>query len=313
MPSTVDDLGIVIVSHNNGHELAQCLDAVQKHASGAYVVVRDCASTDDTVEIAKTHPAVTRVIAGDNVGFGAGCNDGAQAIDRPVEMLLILNPDTALTSNLSDLLEYVDRLGQFGAVGIRQNSFTGDLVWSWDEFPSPRLEWKKARKQPLLQRSPAGYTQDRMVDWVMGAFILIPKDAFDSVGGFDERWFMFNEEVDLMRRLAEIGRPTWFVSHLSYQHSRADKTSIWRETLRINARRAFDRKWLSRTDTVLCQLAHSYRWLCDALFPSRPTDRRLALPRLLATWNLIHAVVPPESISAGLDSWQSTRPFWKRT
>ena len=84
MTGTVDGLGIVIVTHNNGSEIGRCLDAVQKHAAGAYVVVRDCHSTDSTVEIVRAHPATTRVVEGANVGFGAGCNDAVRAIDRPV-------------------------------------------------------------------------------------------------------------------------------------------------------------------------------------------------------------------------------------
>lgn len=311
MPPTLDDLGIVIVTYNNADEIGRCLDAVQKHAGGAYVVVRDCNSADSTAEIARAHPAVTRVIEGANVGFGTGCNHAVRAIDRPVEMILILNPDTALTDDLGELLIHVEKLGRFGAVGIRQQSFAGQVVWSWDEFPSPRLEWQKARKQLLLQRSPAGYTHDRAVDWVMGAFILTPKEAFDELGGFDERFFMFNEEVDLCRRLQDRGRPTYFVSHLSYSHNRADKGTLWRETLRINSRREYDKKWLSRTDTLKCQLAQSYRWIHDAIRPEKPKDRRLVLPRLLATWGLIKAITPPESIAAGTDSWHAVKPFWK--
>ena len=314
MSISVDSLGIVIVTHNNSADISRCLDAVQQHAPGAAVVVRDCNSSDDTVELAKAHPAATQVLTGEYVGFGTGCNDGVRALKsiRAIDMLLILNPDTELESNLADLLEHVQGLGDFGAVGIRQHSLAGDLVWSWDQFPSPALEWRKARKQRLLQRSPEGYSGDRIVDWCMGAFLLIPRDAFDAVNGFDQRFFMFNEEVDLLRRLKDIGRPTWFVNEFSYRHDRSDKTSLWRETLRINARRAYDRKWLSRSDTVLCQLAHSYRWAHDALVASSSRDRRLSVPRLLATWNITQAITPPESIRGGLDSWRAVRPAWRR-
>jgi GT2 family glycosyltransferase len=314
MPSTVDTLGVVIVTYNNAADLPRCLDSVQQHAVGAAVVVRDCNSSDATVEVAKAHPAVTQVVTGDNVGFGTGCNDGVKALEsiRAVEMILILNPDTELESDLNDILEYVQKLGDFGAVGIRQHSLSGELVWSWDQFPSPALEWRKARQQELLQRSPAGYTKDRIVDWCMGAFLLIPRSAFDAVGGFDQRFFMFNEEIDLLLRLKQIGRPTWFVNEFSYRHDRSDKTSLWRETLRINARRTYDRKWLSRTDITQCQLAHSYRWLHDALFAPNSSDRRLSMPRLLATWNIIHAITPPDSTGASLDSWRSIRPAWRR-
>lgn len=310
MPTATTYLGIAIVTHNNELDLPGCLDALLENAPDAYVVIRDCNSADRTFEIAKQHPAVSKVMSGPNVGFGTGCNDAVRAIERPVRALLILNPDTRVDFKLEDLLEYVERFGKFGCVGVRQQSFDGRLVWSWDQFPSPKLEWKKARKSSLLQRSQAGYTQDRHVDWTMGAFLLIPRLAFDSIGGFDEQFFMFCEETDLCNRLADRGLPTYYVNQFHFSHDRSDKASLWREVLRINSRRKYDKKWLSRKDTLLCQIAHSYRWAHDLVHPDRPRDRKLALPRLLATWNLIQASTPPPSTRANLDSWQSVRPFW---
>ncbi|MBF6163060.1 glycosyltransferase family 2 protein [Nocardia cyriacigeorgica] len=312
MPTPVTGLAVVIVTYNNQADLPVCLDALKAHGSGAYVVVRDCNSTDDTVVIAKAHPAVSRVVTGDNVGFGAACNDAVRSIERPVEMLLILNPDTALDCDLADVLRYIERYGDgFGCIGIQQRSFADRLVWSWDEFPTPRLEWQKARSATLLQRSPTGYPHDRQVDWVMGAFLLVPRTSFEAVGGFDERFFLFCEEIDLCKRLAESGRPNYYVSEFHYLHDRSDKATLWREVLRLNSRRAYDRKWLSSVDTLLCQFAHTYRWIHDAIWPSDARARRLALPRLLATWNLIHAITPPEAVPGPLDSWRSVRPGWR--
>ncbi|MDE1674701.1 glycosyltransferase [Nocardia gipuzkoensis] len=303
-------LGVVIVTYNNATDLPQCLDALQSNATGARVVVRDCGSSDQSVEIAERHPAVTRVIAGANVGFGAACNEAVNSLEPAAQMVLFLNPDTAIDCNMADLLEYVTQFGEFGCVGIQQQSFSGDIVWSWDEFPTVPLEWRKARKMRLLQRSPAGYTDDRRVDWNMGAFLLIPRPAFELVGGFDEQFFLFYEEIDLQQRLARIDRPTYYVNKFHYQHDRSDKATLWREVLRLNSRRAYDRKWLTRFETLQCQIAQSYRWIQDAIRPQRDRDRRLVIPRLLATWGLIRAVVPPEAIQGGIDSWRSVRPFW---
>lgn len=303
-------LGVVIVTYNNEADLPRCLDAVQSNARGAAVIVRDCGSSDQSVAIAEQHSIVTKVIAGTNVGFGTACNEAARSFDSGIQMILFLNPDTAIDCDMAGLLEYVTKFGEFGCVGIQQQSFGGDLVWSWDEFPTPSLEWKKARQIGLLQRSPAGYTDDRRVDWNMGAFLLVPVDAFEEAGGFDERLFLFYEEIDLQQRLAQLGRPTYYVNKFHYQHDRSDKATLWREVLRLNSRREYDRKWLSRTDTVRCQIAQSYRWTRDAIQPQRARDRRLVIPRLLATWGLIRAVVPPEAIKGGIDSWRSVRPFW---
>ncbi|WP_280460893.1 glycosyltransferase family 2 protein [Nocardia carnea] len=308
---TIADLGVVVVTYNNETDLPHCLNALQNNASGAHVVVRDCGSSDGTVAAARRHPAVDKVIAGANVGFGAASNDAVRQFDHPVEMILFLNPDAAIDCDVAELLEYVESFGDFGCVGIQQRSLEGELVWSWDKFPTPALEWQKARRMPLFQRSPAGYTEDRQVEWNMGAFMLIPLTAFQAVDGFDERFFLFYEEIDLCQRLAAIGRPTYYVHKFEYRHDRSDKATLWREVLRLNSRREYDRKWLSRIDTLQCQFAQSYRWLHDAVRPPRPRDRKLVVPRLLATWNLIRAIVPPDRIGADLNSWQAVRPFWR--
>ncbi len=310
MSVPIATLGVVIVTYNNEADLPRCLDAVQSNARGATVVVRDCGSSDLSVAIAEQHPAVANVISGANVGFGAACNEAARSLGSDIRMFLFLNPDTAVGCDVAGLLEYVTRFGEFGCVGIQQQSFGGDLVWSWDEFPTPPLEWQKARKATLVQRSPAGYTDDRRVDWNMGAFLLVPRDAFDDAAGFDEQFFLFYEEIDLQQRLAQRGRPTYYVNKCHYQHDRSDKATLWREVLRLNSRRKYDRKWLSWFDTLQCQIAQSYRWIQDAIRPQRDRDRRLVIPRLLATWGLIRAVVPPEAIDGGIDSWRSVRPFW---
>lgn len=312
MPVPTAMLGVVIVTHNNEHDLKRCLDSLQTigNASDAYVIVRDCNSTDQTVELAKEHPIVSKVVVGENVGYGSGCNSAVQAIERPIEMVLILNPDTVLDFDVADLLSYVDRYPGFGCASVRQESFDGHLVWSWDEFPSSQLEWRKAKHTKLLQRSTDGYGCDRRVDWTMGAFLLIPYSEYKKVKGFDEQFFMFCEETDLCKRLNTKGAPTYYIDSFRFLHDRSDKGSLWREVLRINSRRMYDKKWLSRSETLACQFAHTYRWLHDAVHPARPRDRYLAFPRLLATWDLIHAVTPPDSVQTNLDSWRSVRPFW---
>lgn len=310
MSTKICHLGVVIVTHNNEFEIGDCLDALQASAPDACIVVRDCNSADRTVEIAQRHSAVFKVVSGQNAGFGVACNEGVRALKDSCDVLLFLNPDTKVACSLDDLLVHAKQFGEFGCIGIQQRSFDDRLVWSWDEFPSPSLEWRKARKTTLLQRSASGYVGDRRVDWVMGAFILIQRNAFVSVDGFDERFFMFTEEIDLCRRLIEAGRPTHYVNGFHFQHSDQDKSTLWRAVLRLNSRRAYDRKWLRRSEILCCQLAHTYRWMSDFIRPASPTARRLALPRLLATWNLIYAKLPPESIP-DIDSWRAVRPFWK--
>jgi N-acetylglucosaminyl-diphospho-decaprenol L-rhamnosyltransferase len=288
-------LGIVIVTHNHASDISSCLDALAQpgNAASAQIVVRDCGSADETVAIAEEHPLAPIVIRGANIGFGPGCNDAAATLGDSVDMLLFLNPDTALGFALDELLTYIGKFERLGCVGVQQRDPSGkSIVWSWDLFPSPRLEWLKAMRRPLLQRSADGYTRDLDADWVMGSFLLIPRRVFAEVGGFDERFFLFNEEVDLCHRIKDSGYRVVHVNEFVYFHRRDNKDTLWREIVRINSRRIYDDKWLGHPAQFVCKLAQSYRWLTHLVRPTKPSDRRWAIPRLLATWNLLHAQTP---------------------
>lgn len=298
MAAQTSNLGVVIVSHNNEADLQRCLDSLVSPGmcKDSQVIVRDCGSTDASVSIAAEHPAVTSVINGANVGFGAACNDAVSRMPQSVEYILFLNPDARLEFDMRDLFDYIEQFKNIGCIGVRQESFTNKLVWSWDQFPTPKLEWLKATDRTIIQRTHGGYQSDRRVDWVMGAFLLIPYQAFRDVSGFDERYFMFCEEVDLCMKMSQIGLSTFFVNEFHYTHDRSDKATVWREVLRLNSRRQYDRKWLTTRDRLACQIAQSYRWLRSLVRPAKPSDRRLALPRLLATWDLLHAATPPAGL-----------------
>jgi len=303
--------GVIIVTHNNENDLGYCLDSLLDpgKARSVEVIVRDCNSTDSSVRLAQRHPVVTKVISGANVGFGAAVNDAVASLDHPVENLIILNPDSAIGFALTDLHASLTRYRRFGCASVRQLALDDHrIVWSWDRFPNPRLEWQKASSRPLLQRSPAGYTRDRKVDWVMGALLVVPFHAFSAIGGFDEDFFMFNDEVDLCKRIAATGLDIVYIDGLHYLHDRSNKATIWREVLRLNSRRTYDRKWLTRTATIRCQVAQTYRWLRHLDSPDRPHDRRLVLPRVLATWGLLRAVTPPDPDWETMDSWRTVRP-----
>jgi hypothetical protein len=293
--TTKSSLAIAIVTHNHATEIAKCLDALESvgQASGAHVVIWDSGSTDESVAVASGHSLNPVVMSGENIGFGAGCNMIARSLPSEIRSIMFLNPDTEILFDVIDLLNYCETLGEYGCVGVTQRAISDrSIVWSWDYFPSPSLEWEKALRKPLLQRSLAGYEQDRDVDWVMGSFLLIPRETFEALGGFDERFYLFNEEVDLCHRIKSVGQRVVYVNEFEYLHKREGKDTLWREVVRINSRRTYDDKWLSWPERISCQLAQSYRWLTHLVRPTKPSDRRWALPRLLATWSLLHAETP---------------------
>lgn len=226
-------LSIVIVNWNSGDLLAQCLRSLKSrcaemqpdHALSAVVVV-DNASTDgsDRVDAALELP-LTLIRNRANQGFAAACNQGAAAADADV--VLFLNPDTRLHPGA--LIEPLKCLSQTehaktGIFGIAMVDDSGQVTPSCARFPRA---WHFAcqalgldRKWPRLgaYMRECDYTVSGPVDQVIGAFFMIRSDLFRSLGGFDERFFVYFEEVDLALRARQAGWRSFYLAHANAYH-----------------------------------------------------------------------------------------------
>lgn len=187
----------VVVTFESADRLESCLDSVRGHTQ---VFVVDNASADRSAEIAEAAGArVARNV--DNRGFAAAANQGA-ALGR-ADLILFLNPDATLASR--DLALLIGALDDpsVGAAGPRLVRSDGSEQRAWWPFPSPALAWREALGlERLRTRRPAA---DGSVDFVVGACLLVRRDAFERLGGFDERFWLYGEEADLCRRLRDSG------------------------------------------------------------------------------------------------------------
>jgi GT2 family glycosyltransferase len=187
----------VVVAFESAAGLASCLDEVRGHTQ---VFVVDNASSDRSAEIAEA--AGARVVRNcDNRGFAAAANQGA-ALGR-ADSILFLNPDATVSA--ADLALLVRALGDptVAAAGPRLVHPDGSEQRAWWPFPSPALTWREAvGLERLRTRRPAA---DGTVDFVVGACLLVRRDTFERLGGFDERFWLYGEEADLCRRIAESG------------------------------------------------------------------------------------------------------------
>jgi len=214
------DLSIVIVTHN-GRELTlttiESAMATLGDLSVEWVIV-DSGSTDDTpdaIEARWPDIAVTRL---PNVGFAAANNVGFELAQG--RYLLALNPDTEVRwGQFLSLVEAMDARPQVGAASVIQEEADGSLQ-SIRRDPSVGRALSEAlliRKLPGCTRwqerelDQAVYANEREADWLVGAVLLLRRDAVAAVGGFDERFFMYSEEADLCRRIRAAG---WEVRHL---------------------------------------------------------------------------------------------------
>jgi N-acetylglucosaminyl-diphospho-decaprenol L-rhamnosyltransferase len=217
------DVSVVVVSHESRELLARCLAALAADAgrlATAETIVVDQASHDGTAAwLAAEHPDVRVVALSENVGFGAGNNRGA-AIARG-RWLLLLNSDAFVRPGaIDELVRFGDAHPAAGAVGPKLLWPDGRLQRSCRRFPTVfRLatEYLYLRKLAPRSRVLSGFycgefphDAARRVDWLTGACVLVRRGLYERLGGFDEDFFLYSEEVDLMARAAQFGAETWF-------------------------------------------------------------------------------------------------------
>jgi GT2 family glycosyltransferase len=233
-PAAGPELDVVIVSYRCRELLRGCLDALRAHPArgGMRVAVVDNASADGTVEMVRSaYPEVRLETSDRNLGFAAATNIGARAGSAPY--VLALNPDTAVTAGALDTaLEAISRRPEVAVVGPRLLRPDGRMDHaSKRSFPTPLSALGHftgigrragAPESLAAYRSPA--TARGPVDAVNGAFMLMRRSAFEEMGGFDEAYWMYMEDLDLSYRLAEAGYTSWFEPDAVVTHVKGGTT-----------------------------------------------------------------------------------------
>ncbi len=200
----------VVVNYNAGRHLAPCVGSLlaDDSAGAVEVVVVDNASTDDSLSTLAGFD-VSIVHSGSNLGYAAAANLGIAATRGPV--VAVINPDTLLAPGSAGAV--FARLAiepDLGAVGPRISNPDGSTYPSARRDPSTVDAIGHALLGAWIPRNPftrryreldVDPHRARDVDWLSGAAIWFRRSALDAVGGWDERYFMFLEEVDLCRRL----------------------------------------------------------------------------------------------------------------
>ncbi|HEX2099655.1 MAG TPA: glycosyltransferase family 2 protein [Candidatus Synoicihabitans sp.] len=212
------DVAIIIVSYNSERQLGDCLTSVFAQCTRVTqeVIVLDNNSTDGTVALVQSEfPQVKLITPGRNLGFAAGVNLAVQHTDA--EFVLLLNPDTVLLDHATDvILEFARAHPQYGLYGGRTLREDGSLepsscwglpsLWSLTCFASgltslaPRNRWLDPESLGTWPRDTV-----REVGIVTGCFLLMPRAHWQTLGGFDERYFMYGEDADLAIRARAAG------------------------------------------------------------------------------------------------------------
>lgn len=219
-------IAAVVVNHDAGPSLVACVESLRR-AGVVTVVVVDNASSDGSLELlAAADPAAVLVPTGWNLGYGTAVNLGMACCSE--ELVLVCNPDLVVDPSAPSILAAAlgaDR--SVAAVGPRILDEGGVTYPSARAFPAPLLAalhaavglvrpdnpWSRA-----YRREEAEPLAERESDWLSGACMLVRRTAFASVGGFDEAYFMYVEDLDLCWRLRRAGWQVRYVPDARVLH-----------------------------------------------------------------------------------------------
>lgn len=206
------NIGVAIVTYNNSQDIAACITSLRQEGLQDIVVVDSCSSDNTVQEI--TTAGCRYIVLDTNRGFGYAANKAAHMLNT--EYVLFINPDARLLAgSRARLAQTIQDHPSAGIIGMLLVDSSGvpEAMAYGDE---PNLFRMISRHFYRKKRPSNPFT----VDWVSGGAFIIQKKLFDDLGGFDEQFFMYWEDVDLSKRVREKGRAVLLDPNAKVTHAR---------------------------------------------------------------------------------------------
>lgn len=233
-------LSVTIVNFNAGDYLITCLKSLEdaKKEVNLEIFVIDNASEDDSIEQAKKKfPDVKYILNDKNLGFAKAQNIGLKKITS--EYVLILNPDTqVMPGTLKYLIDYIDQNLNVGAVSCKLEKEDGSIDWaSHRGFPTPWASFLYyfLGNDKLYHLTKKDMTKTHEVDVIVGAFFLTRKKILEKTGLFDEKYFMYAEDIDLCMRIKNAGYKIMYVPEVSVKHFKGVSSGIKKHSQEVTS------------------------------------------------------------------------------
>jgi GT2 family glycosyltransferase len=230
-------LSVIIVSYNVKHFLEQTIrSAIQASKKvSTEIIVIDNQSVDDSVQMVEERfPEVHLIANQKNTGFAVANNQGMEIASG--EYMLLLNPDTVVSEDTFEkVIDFMDDNPEAGGLGVKMIDGTGSfLPESKRAFPTPSVAFWKAfgfsalfPKSRIFGRYHLGFlSEDEVheVDVLSGAFMLLRKSVIDKIGGLDESFFMYGEDIDLSYRIVQAGYKNYYFPDTRIIHYKGEST-----------------------------------------------------------------------------------------
>ena len=217
------NVSVIIVNYNGLAFTRQCLESLFRfHTSDSFeVIIVDNNSSDGSqIELPKLFPQINFISIPENKGFGAANNVGAKKATG--EFLFFVNNDTLfIQETIEKLTNFLSSHNTYGIVGPKLLNENSSFQLSFGNFPSMQTELRaKNMAESYFLQSKEEIVSNKPIrkDWVTGAALMIRRKVFESIGGFDEQFFMYFEDIDLCKAMSTKGYQSLYVPFVNLIH-----------------------------------------------------------------------------------------------
>ena len=236
------ELSIIIVSYKGYKRLKQCLDSFASFNSEnlkiEVIVVNNCPGDQEFNSLFENYPSFRPVENSKNGGYGNGCNLGASIAHGA--FYLILNPDTIVSEySIISLVDFLKSNSTVMAASCKQVNEAGKESIAWGAFPDCQNLTGIMRKlfstgyKSQIKHKEEFSSEIFFPDWISGSVMLIRKDDYKKLNGFDEDFWMYFEDVDFCRRIRYSGGEIAFCTNITIEHNHGGSSRIDIETASI--------------------------------------------------------------------------------
>lgn len=204
------DLSIIIVEYHSIDEIRNSILSIVSNVEGCEIIVssNSCYTEEERARIPFIADNVKWVFNSRNGGFAYAMNEGLKVAKG--DFLVIMNPDCVLTSGIVGMLDFMKKHPEVGAIAPQMKDADGNIQDTARPYVSlPRFVKRQAirvvGKKVSILNPEMDYTRVQTVDWIIGAFIMVSRKAYETTGGLDDRYFMYAEDLDWCTRIRQKG------------------------------------------------------------------------------------------------------------
>lgn len=231
------EVSVIIVNYNTQKITSECIKSIiDKTSDVSYeIILVDNASTDGSKKLFEHDERITYVYNKNNRGFGYGNNRGMEIAKG--KYFFLLNSDTILLNNaIKEFFDYAENHKLKSVYGCYLIGETGEYACSFFYYPAFTIAEFTKRILHLKKYLPIDY-KNKEVECISGADMFFPRIAYEEVGGFDERIFLYGEEGELQYRMKKAGYTSFILNQPKIQHleGKSSTPSIWKQRIQIKS------------------------------------------------------------------------------